>query len=69
MDWGYEFSRIWREWGRGLTYIALPAVLMVALWVAFSHMEARAFNRVTGESVTTWDAMFIELRVQEGSSD
>jgi hypothetical protein len=40
-------------------------VLTATVWVAGSHFEARAFNRVTGKDVTTWEAMFIELRVQE----
>jgi hypothetical protein len=26
-------------------------------------MEANTFNRLTGASVTTWDAMWVELRV------
>jgi flagellar basal body-associated protein FliL len=34
-------------------------------WVFRSHMEASAFNAVTGKNVTTWQAMWIELRVQE----
>jgi len=34
------------------------------LWVGFSHLEARSFERVTGTHVSTWDAMFLELRVQ-----
>lgn len=38
----------------------------MAVWVVQSSMEASAFNRATGKSVTTWDAMWIELRVQEG---
>lgn len=40
---------------------------LTALWVAASYFEARAYNRVTGASVSTFDAMFIELRVQEGA--
>lgn len=30
-----------------------------------NDVEARAFNRVTGGNVSTWDAMFVSLRVQE----
>ncbi len=40
-------------------------VLGMFLWITASYMEAQAFNRVTGKNVSTWDAMFIELRVQE----
>lgn len=29
-----------------------------------AYFEARAYNNVTGSNVSTWDAMFIDLRVQ-----
>lgn len=44
--------------------IAFVATFAVTLWLIRSHMEAKAYNRVTGANVTTWDAMWIELRVQ-----
>ena len=44
-----------------LAIIAVPAT---AIWAFRSSMEARAYNRVTGSNVTTWEAMWIELRVQ-----
>lgn len=34
-----------------------------------SHMEAKAYNRITGQHVSTWDAMWVELRVQSGPGD
>lgn len=37
---------------------------IVGIWIFASYMEARSYNRVTGENVSTWDAMWIELRVQ-----
>jgi len=40
----------------------------LALWVGSSYFEAAAFNRVTGKAVSTFDAMWIELRVQEQSN-
>ena len=51
----------------------LPTILMFILmaaaaisgWVFFSAQESAAFNRITGASTTTWDAMWVELRVQE----
>ena len=39
----------------------------VSIWVFQSKMEARAFNSVTGKNISTWDAMWIQLRVQEAS--
>jgi len=51
----------------GVVYgIAIVAVIVLSLvvWAISSKMEAEAYNRVTGENVSTWDAMWIELRVQ-----
>lgn len=45
------------------------AVFVVMLAVAISFVlfsawcEATAYNRVTGANVTTWDALFVELRI------
>ena len=41
--------------------------LLIGIWVVSSHFEAQAFKRATGKDVSTWDAMWIELRVQEGT--
>lgn len=49
-----------------------------ALWLLFgvvffgwiigsAYFEAKAYNRITGANVSTWDAMFLELRVQDYS--
>jgi uncharacterized membrane protein YhfC len=46
-----------------LAVLSLP----IGAWVFASRMEAAAFNQVTGGHVTTWQAMWIELRVQEQS--
>jgi hypothetical protein len=45
------------------------AVLAIGLALAFpvfsAHQEAAAYNRITnGPHVTTWEALFLELRVQ-----
>ncbi len=40
-------------------------VLFLLAWIGKSYFEAAAYNRLTGSSVSTWDAMFVELRVQE----
>lgn len=49
-----------------LMFIAILALASVVFWFIPSYFEARAFNRTTGNNVSTWDAMWIELRVQEG---
>lgn len=33
------------------------------VWVSFSAFEARAYERVTGKAMSTWDAMFLNARV------
>lgn len=56
------------EKGSIVIFSVLFAALLAALsvvWVIESAMEARAYNRVTGQNVSTWDAMWIELRVQD----
>lgn len=48
--------------------IAVGAFVLGALgagWVFQSSMEARAYNRITGSDVSTWEAMWVELRVQD----
>ncbi len=39
------------------------AAIFMAIWVGHSAQEARSYNRVTGANVTTWDAMWLQLRV------
>jgi len=34
-------------------------------WVFKSSQEAATYNKITGKQVTTWDAMWVELRIQE----
>lgn len=48
-----------------LATAALIAVFYCGPWVVSSYFEAKAFNRITGQNVTTWDAMWLNLRVQE----
>lgn len=49
--------------------ILFVVVILVALsvWALRSSMEASVFNSVTGKNVSMWQAMWIELRVQEPS--
>ena len=52
------------EW---LTIAAIAAIVLgaPASWVVKSYFEAQAYNRLTGAHATTWDAMWVELRVQD----
>lgn len=40
--------------------IGVPAFILFS-----SYMEASTYRRLTGKQVTTWDAIWVDLRVQE----
>ena len=39
--------------------------IVIGFWVMVSHFEAKAYNNVTGKQISTWDAMFLDLRINE----
>lgn len=45
--------------------VVFVVALLIGGWVFQSSMEAHTYQRLTGKHVTTWDAMWVELRVQE----
>ena len=55
-DWGYVGI---------MSIIVSFIVLLIALVLFQPYMEVRAYERVTGKHVSVWDAMFLDLRVQE----
>lgn len=57
------------EIGRVVVLVVAGLALFLGLWVGVSHMEAKAYKRVTGKEVTVWDAMWLQLRVQESAGD
>lgn len=46
-----------------VVFVVIVAIL--AAWPIGSYFEAQAYYRVTGKRVSTWDAMWLDLRVQE----
>ena len=38
-------------------------VFGVGPWVVQSYFEASAYEKLTGKEVSTWDAMWVQLRV------
>lgn len=38
-------------------------LIFVCSWIFQSHMEAQSFNKITGENISTWDAMWVQLRI------
>ena len=60
-----------KQWNDKAIFACFIAALLVAAcmaWVAYSALEARSFNRITGSDVTTFDAMFVQLRVLDAST-
>jgi hypothetical protein len=49
--------------GLAVLMVLLCVASVPAIWVGGSFFEARAYERVTGVTVTTWDAMWLSLRV------
>lgn len=53
-----------------LVYTVLIALLLCVTAgpvLFFAHMEAKTYNKVTGANVTTWDALWVTLRVDAPS--
>jgi hypothetical protein len=44
--------------------LAVAAIALALAWVQ-AHNESRVYNKLTGANTTTWDAMWVELRVQD----
>lgn len=42
-----------------MVILAIPTTI----WVVSSHFEAATFTKLTGKEATTWDAMWVNLRV------
>lgn len=59
-------SEILAEFKPFALLVTAVLLILIGAWVGMSAMEAAAFNRITGKHVSTWDAMWVELRVQEG---
>lgn len=53
-------------WVVACLYAGVP-LLGLVVWLVSSHFDAQAYNRATGSNVSTWDAMWVELRVQAGA--
>lgn len=51
-------------WAMGCCAVLLFVFMPLAM-LASAYFESQAYNRLTGANTTTWDAVFLELRVQE----
>lgn len=57
------------EWLLPLVALLFLILLAPFIMIIRSHMEAKAYNRLTGSDVTTWEAMWVELRVDGAPRD
>lgn len=47
--------------------VLILIVVIVAVGVLMqAYNEAATYRRLTGKNVSTWDALWVDLRVQEG---
>ena len=42
-------------------------LLLTATWLIPAYFESSTYNRLTGAETTWWDALWVELRVQEST--
>lgn len=45
-------------------FVIVVIAVTITIWIVSACIEANAYNHLTGSQVTTWDAMFVDLRVQ-----
>jgi len=53
----------------GCLFVVVPiSVVLLLLWWSAEN-ESRTYNRLTGAHTTAWDALWVELRVQDSTKD
>lgn len=52
-----------------LIAVAICLLPATGAWVMGSYFESSSYNRITGAKTTTWDAMFLQLRVTGAPKD
>ena len=52
-----------------IAFIIFVLAITIGGWILKSKMEAETFSKLTGKPVTTWEAMWVELRVQEPAKE
>ncbi len=48
-----------------IAFVIIAAIAALGGWTTASHFEAKVFNEITGRDVSTWQAMWVQLRVQD----
>ena len=55
------------DWKIGVLIVVTSVVLFLIGWSTYSYCEANAYNSVTGKHVSTGQAMFLQLRVDNSA--
>ena len=45
--------------------LLLAIGIPVGVWITKSHFEAKIYSELTGKQVSTWQALWVQLRVIE----
>jgi len=53
---------VWKQIGKPVLCTLL--VIFVLLYLS-AYMEAKTYTKLTGKEVSTWDAMWVKLRVEQ----
>lgn len=62
-----DFVKLVRDYLSILLFVAALLLFAVGGTLIQTTMEARTYNKLTGADVTWWDALWVDLRVQEGT--
>lgn len=54
-----------KEWLGIGCLVLLACSVALGIWVGKSYFEAHTYNRLVGAQTTTWDAMWVQLRVMD----
>ena len=50
-------------------FLSVILFASVVCWVIGSHFESKTYTELTGRTVTTWQAMWVQLRVIEPAKE
>ena len=62
MDWDKHIERHRKFWQK-IAIVVLLLTLACGGYIFKSHVEAQEYTRLTGRTVTTWQAMWLSLRL------
>ena len=56
-------DRVDNLFATAIIILLLAWLLCIGMILVKPYFEAKAYNRLTGSNVSTWDAWFLELRI------